>query len=245
VTAVATLTPLAQLLVFLDDTGDRGFIGSIPRLVDSFDTTAGSMLLLRTVTAAILLVLLSWPPDGRGDVLASNAVLGLIAIHLVTLAYGGHSRSMSWPLLGVPVDVIHTAASMAWLGGLVVVTFLVVSTADSAAGMALYASFGKIAQRAVILIIVTGVIQTLRLHGGIVTLFTQSHGRWLLLKIALVVFMLWVGDINRRRIAREITADESVLLARFTVLRRAGITEAVSGGLVIAVTAALVSSSFD
>jgi putative copper export protein len=134
---------------------------------------------------------------------------------------------------------------MAWLGGLVVVTFLVVSSTDTVTGMAHYARFGRIAQRAVTAIVVTGVIQTLRLHGGIITLFTQSHGRWLLLKIVLVGFMLWVGDINRRRIAREIPADDTVLLSRSALLRRAGVTEAVTGGLVMAVTAALVSSSFD
>ena len=245
VAAVAALAPLLQLLVFLDDTGDRGVIGSVPRLADSFDTTAGSMLLLRTVTAAILFVWLARPPGGRDDVLVSAPVLGLLTLHLVTLAYGGHSRSMAWPFLGIPVDVIHTAASMAWLGGLVVVTFLVVSSTDTVTGMAHYARFGRIAQRAVTAIVVTGVIQTLRLHGGIITLFTQSHGRWLLLKIVLVGFMLWVGNINRRRIAREIPADGTVLLARSALLRRAGVTEAVTGGLVMAVTAALVSSSFD
>jgi copper transport protein len=47
--AALVLAPLAQLLVFLDDTDDTGVIGSVPRILGAFDTTAGSMLFVRAV----------------------------------------------------------------------------------------------------------------------------------------------------------------------------------------------------
>jgi hypothetical protein len=57
--------------------------------------------------------------------------------------------------------------------------------------------------------------------------------------------MLKIGDINRRRLLRAIPVDGNAMVLRSRLLRRASTTEAVTGGLVMAVTAVLVSSSFD
>jgi len=241
----AAVAPFVTLLVFLDDSTGNGLGGSLLSLGTAFDTTAGSMLLLRTVAATVLLAGLVSRRAGQMLAPGSWQALVLLAVQLVTLAYGGHSRSMAWPLLGIPVDVAHTAASMAWLGGLVVVTFLVAPALDPRGIVDVYERFGSVAQRAVIVILVTGFVQTARLHPGVFTLLTQSHGRWLLLKLVLVAAMLKVGDINRRRLLRSVPLDETAVAARGAVLRRASITEAVTGGLVMAVTAVLVSSSFD
>jgi putative copper export protein len=112
-------------------------------------------------------------------------------------------------------------------------------------GIEAFRRFGTAATYAVIAMVITGVIQTLRLHGNITTLLTQSHGRWLLLKLVLVAAMLKIGDINRRRLLRKLPTDESGVANRVALLRRASITEIVNGGLVMLVTAVLVSSSFD
>ena len=61
----------------------------------------------------------------------------------------------------------------------------------------------------------------------------------------LVAAMLKIGDINRRRLLRAIPVDGNAVVLRSRLLRRASTTEAVTGGLVMAVTAVLVSSSFD
>ena len=45
-----------------------------------------------------------------------------------TWAYAGHSRSMQWPVVGVPLDIAHHMAAAAWLGGLGILTFVVVPT---------------------------------------------------------------------------------------------------------------------
>lgn len=177
--------------------------------------------------------------------LGSLPVNAVSLVYLVTLAYGGHSRSMAWPLLGVPVDVLHTAASVAWLGGLVVLVLLVVPALEPAAGFEAFRRFGDVARLAVATIVVTGAIQTLRLHGTLITLLTESHGRWLLLKLVLVAVMLKIGDINRRRMLRW-TGDDAMNAAnRVALVRRAGVTEAVNGALVMLVTSVLVTSSFD
>lgn len=243
--AALTVAPLLQLLIFLDDSRGHGVIGAIPHVLDGFDTTPGSMLLLRTVAGAVLLVGLRRADPGEAVPLGSLPVNAVSLVYLVTLAYGGHSRSMAWPLLGVPVDVLHTAASVAWLGGLVVLVLLAVPALEPAAGFEAFRRFGDVARLAVATIVVTGAIQTLRLHGTLITLLTESHGRWLLLKLVLVAVMLRIGDINRRRMLRWSGDDAMNAANRVALVRRAGVTEAVNGALVMLVTSVLVTSSFD
>jgi hypothetical protein len=57
--------------------------------------------------------------------------------------------------------------------------------------------------------------------------------------------MLKIGDINRRRLLRKLPTDEAAFAGRVALLRRASITEIVNGGLVMLVTAVLVSASFN
>jgi copper transport protein len=242
---VVAASSLLQLLIFLDDVTGRGVVGSLGSLGTAFDTTAGSMLFMRLLAAVVLVVGLVRAQDDLVRSVRSVPVVALLLVQLVTHAYLGHSRSMAWPVLGVPVDVVHTAASLAWLGGLVVVTFLVAPALDPRGIVEAYERFGTVAQRAVIVILVTGFVQTARLHPSVFTLLTQSHGRWLEVKLLLVAAMLKIGDINRRRLLRAIPVDGNAMVLRSRLLRRASTTEAVTGGLVMAVTAVLVSSSFD
>ena len=242
---VVAASSLLQLLIFLDDVTGRGVVGSLGSLGTAFDTTAGSMLFMRLLAAVVLVVGLVRAQDDLVRSVRSVPVVALLLVQLVTHAYLGHSRSMAWPVLGVPVDVVHTAASLAWLGGLVVVTFLVAPALDPRGIVEAYERFGTVAQRAVIVILVTGFVQTARLHPSVFTLLTQSHGRWLVVKLLLVAAMLKIGDINRRRLLRAIPVDGNAMVLRSRLLRRASTTEAVTGGLVMAVTAVLVSSSFD
>jgi len=152
---------------------------------------------------------------------------------------------MKWPVLGVPADVVHTAATAVWLGGLIVFVFFVLPTLQPSQSIEAFRRFGTAATYAVAAMVVSGIIQTLRLHGSIITLFTQSHGRWLLLKLLLVAAMLKIGDINRRRLLRKLPSDDAGVANRVALLRRASITEIVNGGLVMLVTAVLVSASFN
>jgi copper transport protein len=242
---VVAASSLVQLLIFLDDVTGRGVVGSLGSLGTAFDTTAGAMLSVRVLAAGILVVGLVRAQEDLVTSVRSVPMVALLLVQLVTHAYLGHSRSMAWPVLGVPVDVVHTAASLAWLGGLTVVTFLVAPALDPRGIVEAYERFGTVAQRAVIVIVVTGFVQTARLHAGVLTLLTQSHGRWLVVKLLLVAAMLKVGDINRRRLLRAVPVDGNAVVLRSRLLRRASTTEAVTGGLVMAVTAVLVSSSFD
>jgi copper transport protein len=239
--AVLAIVPLLQLLIFLDDSRDFGVLGSVFHIFEAFDTTAGSMYIVRFLTAGVLFGGILH----AGKALVSMPMLAASGVYLVTLVYTGHSRSMVWPLLGVPAGVIHTVATVVWLGGLIVFIFFVIPHMQPAESFEAFRRFGTVAQYAVIAMVVTGIIQTLRLHGDITTLFTQNHGRWLVLKLILVASMLKIGDINRRRLLRKLPTDEAAFAGRVALLRRASVTEIINGALVMLVTAIFVSASFN
>lgn len=232
-----------QLLVFLGDVNGTSLLGALGHFGDAFRLVPGSMMLLRTVIGIVMVRVLLDAVRGRGAPFPSMPLLALFGMHLVTLAWTGHSRSRALPLVGVPVDVVHTAAAAVWLGGLAVVALLIVPSTDPEGSWSAYRRFGAAARIAVPTIVVTGVVQSLRLHGGIGTLFTTGHGRLLLLKIAVVAAMLKVADINRRRLLRPVSDDPRAVARRRDLLVRASLTEAVTGGLVVAVTAALVAAN--
>ena len=243
-TGVLTLVPLIQTLVFLDDSKDFGVFGSVFHIFEAFDTTPGSMHIVRFLAGAAMC---AGALRVRRSLISGFVPLMLAAsaLYLVSLAYTGHSRSMAWPLLGVPTDIAHTGASVVWLGGLVVFVVFVLPMLDDQQGFDAFRRFGDFATYAVGVIVVTGVIQTVRLHGTIVTLFTESHGRWLLLKLVFVASMLKIGDINRKRILRGLPTSEEALTRRISLIRRASVTEAINGGVIIVITAVLVSASFN
>jgi copper transport protein len=243
--AMLTAVSLAQTLIFLDDSRDFGVVSSVFHILEAFDTTAGSMYFVRFLTAAVLLMGIMRTRQTASPFLSAPPMMVLGVAYLVSLAYTSHSRSMAWPVLGVPTDVIHTAAAAAWLGGLIIFILFVIPSLKPAESFDAFRRFSDMAKYAVIAMLVTGVIQTLRLHGNLLTLFTQTHGRWLLLKLVLVALMLKIGDINRRRLLRKMPDNDEAFAGRVALLRRASITEIVNGGLVMVVTAFLVSSSFD
>lgn len=240
--AALVISPLVQTLSFVGDVRGTGFIAAIPHVFGAFDTTPGSMMLMRTVIGGVLayLLLIALPRDGSRTL--SMMVLGCGGLYLFTLAYAGHSRSKGAPWLGVPLDVAHTAAAVAWLGGLVALLVVALPGADGARAAVMFQRFSGVARLSVMVIVGTGIVQALRLHTGILTLVTTTHGRLLVLKIALVVGMLRIADLNRRRLERRRGPEPRATVSPRLV--RASLTEAAVGALVVAVTAALVTSSF-
>jgi putative copper export protein len=141
---------------------------------------------------------------------------------------------------------LHVAASIVWLGGLAVLALIVVPLVDAKSALLSYTRYGRYAQYAVATIVATGVIQTLRLHGvSITSLFGERHGQILLLKILAVGLMLKVGDINRRRLLKNLPTEESLSVKRSALLWRASFTELACGVAVLILTSMLVTSSFN
>jgi copper transport protein len=240
-----TVIPAIQALLFVSDLNDSSVFRALFQINDALSSTPGSMFLLRALSGAVFIYLIAQRTvHNFSHTFTKLASLNAV-MYLATLSYTGHARSFGAPWLGIPVDMAHTAASAIWLGGLIVIIFFIAPRFETKELLNAFVRFGQFAKIAVITIIATGVIQTLRLHGGITTLFTSSHGRLLLLKIVVVSAMLKVGDINRLRIVA-LSQRESVAVERKKdLLVRASYTEAAIGAVVIAITAILVTSSFN
>jgi len=240
-----TVIPAIQALLFVSDLNDSSFFRALFQINDALSSTPGSMFLLRAFSGAVFIYLLTQRTVHNFSPMFTKLASLNAVMYVATLSYTGHARSFGAPWLGIPVDMAHTAASAIWLGGLLVIIFFIAPHFETKELLNAFIRFGQFAKIAVITIIATGAIQTLRLHGGITTLFTSSHGRLLLLKIVVVSAMLKVGDINRLRIVA-LSQRESVAVERKkNLLVRASYTEAAIGAVVIAITAILVTSSFN
>ena len=237
------ITPLVQLLIFVDDIQIAGN-SWLSGFGDAIGSTPGGMLFAKAVLGLLLVALVR----GTADIGALNSVRSrLIAatgvMYLVALAYVGHSRSQAAPWLGVPVDVLHTAAAATWLGGLAALVFIVIPQVDTERGVAAFDRFGHVAERAVAVLVVTGIIQMLRLHGYPLSMLTNRHGLLLIFKISLVALMLWLAARNRRELGAQRRREAMQPRTLRRLLVRASLIETAIGGVVLVITSVLVATS--
>lgn len=182
-----------QLALFIYEArapGAQFFAGAI----DTLTTTPGSMSAMKVVTAGLLAVMMSGRTKTPTPVQLVNFS---VLLFLITFAYGGHARSESAPWLGIPINMIHTAAISVWLGGLFIVVFLLVPKLEIPVALMVFQKFGRVAERAVAVLVFTGVIQLLRMYPNPFNVFTSAHGLLLLTKIFIVVGMIYLAAQNR------------------------------------------------
>jgi copper transport protein len=261
--AVAVLG-IVQLAVLASDLSGQGVLASLGELRPAFDTSVGQALTVRVVLAGVAAVLLLGRPAVRGSQGQWTALAMLVVAMMGTWAWTGHSRTERWPWLGVPVDIVHHSAAALWLGGLAVLVWLAlggagrVSSGEPEAGgldvAGVMRRFSATAMVAVIVIAVTGVVQTVRLHDDLGALLSSQHGRLLAVKVAAFIGMLAVAAGNRQRVARLVgdgvgdgagddagdgSGDDAVTLS---ALRRSMLIDVAVGIAVLGVTASLVVS---
>ena len=237
------IAPLFQLLIFIDDiqiSGNSWLSG----FGDALGTTAGGMLFAKTALGVLLVALVRRTADiGALNSLRSRLIAATGVMYLVALAYVGHSRSQAAPWLGVPVDVLHTAAAATWLGGLAALVFVVIPKVDTERGVAAFDRFGHVAERAVAVLVVTGIIQMLRLHGNPLSMLTNRAGLLLILKISLVALMLWLAARNRRELGAQRRRESTQPKTLRRLLVRASLIETAIGGVVLVITSVLVATT--
>jgi copper transport protein len=229
-----------QLLVVASDISGSAPWSSIGSIDAATATDAGMAFAIRVVLALAMWLVLFRYRIVSHDVYwtaISLSGLGLLA----TWAFAGHSRSMRWPAVGVITDVAHHAAAAVWIAGLAIVGWIVIPKTPLDVLVPAVSRFSRVAAISVAVLVVTGVVQSVRLVGNPTDLFDADHGRYLVAKIVVLAALLGIANVNRRRVDRRLN-DPSTLHRHTAALRRAVVAEFAIGLVIVGITAAMVVS---
>jgi len=167
--------------------------------------TVSKLRLALWLAAAVLAGPLSfsrWRPAlqvflSRLQLLLSGALLG-------SLAWAGHGQENSpWHLLA---DVLHLLVSGFWPAGLLPFA-LVLHNLRRGSGpvrwdliAVLVRRFSAISLGSVVVLVMTGYVNSWFLIGSFSNLFQQTYGRWLVFKVILLGFSVAIGAVNLLRL---------------------------------------------
>ncbi|MEI7859834.1 MAG: copper resistance protein CopC [Acidimicrobiales bacterium] len=137
-------------------------------------------------------------------VLPFNAVLGLALVLTVSLA--GHASTGADPTWGLVLDVLHLSAASVWTGGLALLAVVLIRP-DASRGQTddpgrITRAVSAYALAAVVVVVVTGTLQSMRQVGSVYAFVNTTYGRTLLVKIAIVVVLIALGALSRRLVHR-------------------------------------------
>jgi copper transport protein len=188
------------------------------------------------------------PAPSRGVLVA----LALpVAFLLVSPALAGHATTLRPVAALLPLDVVHVTAMSVWIGGLVMVLFVLpvatrrlVQPDRSRLLAAVLVRFSPMALLCVAALLGTGVTQALIDMGGLSPLFDTPFGRSVLIKFVLLMALIALGAVNRQRVVpalRRLAAGGEPPGAAGRVLRRTLRAEVALVIVVLGVTSALVS----
>ena len=166
-----------------------------------------------------------------------------------TPALQGHAiGSETWTTLAVAADVAHVTGAGLWLGAIGVMALLgmSLSNADGVSSPThaaradarlrlLVPLIPPVALPGAALLLISGVVATMLKLRGVAELWTETWGRYVLLKTILVAIVVTLGALNWRRLGPRIAAADGV-----PALRKALIVELLLALLVLLVTAILV-----
>ena len=133
------------------------------------------------------------------------AVGVLAAALVVTPALSGHAARGPDAAVGVVVGVVHFSAAAVWFGGLVLLGTCALPGADAGLLRAV-PRFSSVAFTAMVVIVVSGMVQSWRQLGSLQALGETAYGRLLLAKVAVFLLLIAVAGRSRVLVRRRLTA---------------------------------------
>ena len=195
----------------------------------------------RAVLLRLLFVLgagwVAFRPDRAIDPATQIGALGIPA--LAVMMAGVTRTTGDLAVLGVAIGVIHALAMAVWVGGVILLARVVLAGPGEEDLVHAVRSFGRISTIAIIVTVVSGVAQLIRLDGG--ALFSTGHGQVLLLKSVLVAGMIFVAMTARQFVAQRLARAQEMSVPLADRLRRAFGAEAGIGVVTIALSAWLLA----
>jgi copper transport protein len=117
---------------------------------------------------------------------------------VISAAAIGHPVAGSWPGLAIPVNIVHVAAMVAWLGGLAGLLAGVLRPGVPADDLADAVSrYSRVAFTSVVALVVSGTVQAVREVESPTALFDTTYGWVLVAKLVLVVVALSAAGVSR------------------------------------------------
>ena len=223
-------------------------------LASVLDTRFGRAWALRVLAfaalGAIVALTLRGRPLPQARVVALAAGIGAACVCLAP-SFAGHAAASDPQAALVPLDVVHVLAMSAWIGGLAVL-LVVVPAATRALDppertrllARLLLRFSPLALGCVLVLLATGIAQSLLHVDRWGALLDTPFGRAVLIKIGLVVVLVAIGAVQRRRVVPRLrrAAEEGATPGAAGVLLRTALrAEVVLAVVVLGVTSALVA----
>lgn len=140
---------------------------------------------------------------------------------------------------GIVLAVVHALAAGVWFGGALMVARVVVAGPGDEDLVHAVRGFSRISTPAILVTVITGVLQMFRIVGG--GLFTSGHGRVLLLKTVAVAAMVFVAVAARQVVTQRLARTDQLSAASASRFRRAFGFEAGIGAVVLALSSWLLA----
>jgi putative copper resistance protein D len=226
----------------LDEAWRDGALGTL-----LFDTYAGRVWQIRIgMAAALVLNVGALAVTGlkpmQGWLNATGlALAGAVLISAAWLGHAGADPSELGPL-HLSVHAAHMLAAATWLGGLLPFSLLLrqARRAPTATDLALARRtgirFGNLAQLAVAILLLCGIVNTGLVVDSFGNLLTGEFAELLAAKVGLLLIMLVLAAENRRRLVPNLASDGPAVAAR---LHRNVIGELALGGLILLIAGVL------
>jgi len=195
----------------------------------------------RAALARLVLTLLSgWVVLRPERVIDPTTQLPAIALPTLAVAAIGLERTGGdLAVLGIVAGIVHVLAMAVWLGAVILLARVVLAGPGDEDLVHAVRGFGRISGPAIVLTVVSGLVQMYRLVGG--ALFSTGHGRLLLVKVVVVALMLFIGMTTRQVAGHRLARATDLGPSSAGNLRRAFGTEALLGVVVLGLSAGLLS----
>ncbi len=176
-------------------------------------------------------------PDRVIDPVTQVAALGIPALAVAMIGVGRVDGSLA--AVGVLLGIAHALAMAIWVGGVILLTRVVVSGPGDEDLVHAVRGFARVSVIAIVVTIGTGLAQMLRLDGG--DLFGSGHGLWTVFKVVLVAAMVFIGLSARQFAQKRLLRAHELTVPMANRLRRAFGTEAAIGLVTLLVSSWLLS----
>ncbi|EHF3619090.1 copper resistance protein [Listeria innocua] len=119
--------------------------------------------------------------------LTESALIGYL---IFAKAQNGHAAASADKIVSITADMLHMIAASVWVGGILVLLFVLPKTGKA---REVWSRFAIVAIIAVASILVSGLLMAVMNIGQMANLFTTNYGKILLFKIGLFLLMALLG----------------------------------------------------